>query len=248
MKKDIRSTMLRRKVRSRLAVTIAATMLLSSIAGIANAVSADRPTQTVQLSAQAEASVRASYDGMGVTKADQDRVIKKFLSGSLPDSATGGPIVSTQTVNKNGFAETVRHFLDGSASRSKVQIASAASTGGPVPEQISQCQAGSISGGYKKVINCKIQTDQAFFSVWFYADHWVPTSGAPASLIQNLRGLGGSSVVGTLSNPSLFLKNQQNSSREAQATGQYNFDAPFVSGYAAVTFHANTTNGWDTSP
>lgn len=223
-------------------------LVLGASGGSANALEVNAVKSSAQLSATAEASIRASYDRMGVTKVDQDRVIAKFVSGVLPESVTGGTVVSSSTENKDGYSQTVKHFLDGSASLTKIEVPSeqqSPSVSGT--DSITGCQS-YPGAGYYNVTNCRVATDQAFFSVWFYADLHEGTGGNLYSSIENLRGLGGSSVAGTLSNPNLFLVGQQSSFGEAKATGQYNFEAPFVSGYAAVTLHLSYTNAWDTSP
>ncbi|WP_285726166.1 hypothetical protein [Psychromicrobium xiongbiense] len=239
---------------------LAATLMLATTSGAAVALGPTTHGEGGHLSAEAEASVRASYDQMGVPKDDQDRVIQNFLNGRLPESMTGGTPVSTVTSQVGGYSQTVRHFSDGSASKSTVELPvqvtgnqvtgnSAASVTNPNTSMRSITQCQSYAGaGYWRVDNCRIATDQAFFSVWFYADLYEGAGGTFYSQINNLRGLGGSSVVGTMSNPSLFLLKQQDGYGEAKATGQYNFDAPFVSGFAAVTLHLSYTNAWDTSP
>ncbi len=177
----------------------------------------------------------ASYD---VPEGIYGPLVDKFLAGSPLDSMTEGQTpVSQRTIQRDGEAQTVYTYADGSISESGIEIptTASASTRAVSPQSVSHCSSTTPSHYDTVYHNCVVDASNGVLDMSFHATYDI-VQGNYNDLIKDVSTAYAYAQGGTAETPSLKItKQKEDASGPATATAKTQYSSSATSFTASLT-------------
>lgn len=199
------------------------------------------------------AFVMESSERLGIAPPVRDRLIANLEKGIVPLSMTGATPVSSKTRKLPEKMVVRKEFADGSISETTFENAtehrSGASKGDVTPMSVSGCVDYSGVGTWE-FRGCDVRTDQFSFTMAFESDGRRGTNCTSSfnARIYNIYGAWYSGVGSVGGITQEVLQGQQSCSGAARARASALVNMGWYSTTASLTFYAQNTSRWDTSP
>lgn len=214
----------RNRIRSSLAVSIAAVLIAGTFPGAATADEAPS-----NLTADAAAKIDSYLESHAVPFKVREELIAKADAGVLWDNVSGVEPITTEVGDSNGVRTTVTRYPDGSVSVEEVSLPQETS-GGISVMNVGQCVLVSSSSYHRSYSNCFISRNDGIARASFRHGYTV-YNGAPAALYGSPNSLSLTYYVGSYSGTSLrVIRSTATSSLPAVSRAQWTVSVPAPTG------------------